>query len=58
MLCLKRRVNESIIIDGKIEIKVLLIKGGTVMLGIEAPKEVLVLRKELVEQEEADVAKD
>ena len=56
MLCLKRRVNESILIDGKIEIKVLLIKGGTVMLGIDAPKEIVVLRKELVEKEKADVA--
>ena len=51
MLCLKRRHEESIIIDGKIEINVLLIKGGTVMLGIDAPKEVLVLRKELVKEE-------
>ena len=57
MLCLKRRKEESIIIDGKIEIKILSIRCGMVMLGIDAPKEILVLRKELVEKEKADVTK-
>lgn len=47
MLVLTRRNGESIIIEGKIEIKVLKIKGSQVHLGIDAPREVTVHRKEV-----------
>lgn len=49
MLVLSRRSGESIIIDGKIEVKIITLKGGTVKVGIEAPREVPVHRKEIYE---------
>ncbi|ONI43725.1 carbon storage regulator [Candidatus Epulonipiscium fishelsonii] len=57
MLALTRKVNESIIINGNIEIKVISISDGRVKLGIEAPKEQSIYRKELYLQiEEANKA--
>lgn len=50
MLVLARRVNESLMIGDEIEVKLLSIDGDTVRLGIEAPKDVLILRKELYSQ--------
>lgn len=47
MLVLSRRMNETIVIDGQIEIEVLKIKGNTVRLGIKAPRNIKVLRGEL-----------
>ncbi len=47
MLVLSRRKDESIVIDGNIQIEVLRVKGNTVRLGIKAPREVKVLRGEL-----------
>lgn len=54
MLVLSRRTNESIIIDDKIEIKILKIEGGAVKVGIIAPKEIKVYRKEIYEAVKAD----
>ncbi|HCZ05920.1 MAG: carbon storage regulator [Thermotogota bacterium] len=54
MLVLSRRPNESIIIDDKIEIKILKIEGGAVKVGIIAPKEIKVYRKEIYEAVKAD----
>lgn len=47
MLALTRKINEAIIIDGNIEIKVLDIQGDKVKLGIAAPKEINIYREEL-----------
>ena len=47
MLVLSRKKDESIILDGQIEIQVLKIKGNTVRLGIKAPAHIKVLRGEL-----------
>lgn len=47
MLVLSRKTNQTIVIDGKIEIEVLRIKGNTVRLGIKAPSTIKVLRGEL-----------
>ena len=47
MLVLSRKKNESIVIDGNIEIEVLQVKGNTIRLGIKAPRDVRVLRGEL-----------
>lgn len=47
MLVLSRKQNESIIIDGNIEVVVLGMEGETVKLGIRAPKEIEIYRKEL-----------
>jgi carbon storage regulator len=48
MLVLSRKADESIIIDDRITIKILEVRGNQIRLGIEAPKEIPVLRKELI----------
>ncbi|MBZ7987592.1 carbon storage regulator CsrA [Campylobacter canadensis] len=48
MLIISRKIDSSLIIDGGIEIKILDIKGDNVKLGINAPKQTLVLREELI----------
>ena len=47
MLALTRKKEESIIIGDKIEIKILEIQGDKVKIGIEAPKNVTIYRKEI-----------
>ncbi|MCR4412960.1 MAG: carbon storage regulator CsrA [Thermoguttaceae bacterium] len=47
MLVFSRKKNEQIIIDGNIVITVVEIRGDKVRLGIEAPKEVPVHRREI-----------
>lgn len=47
MLVLSRRVNENIIISDNIVVEVLEIRHGTVKIGIQAPKEILIMRGEL-----------
>ena len=50
MLALSRKKNEALVINNNIEITVLQIKGEQVKLGISAPKEVPVYRKEVYVQ--------
>lgn len=50
MLALSRKKGEALIINNNIEITVLEIKGEQVKLGISAPKEVPVYRKEVYMQ--------
>ncbi|ACT04366.1 MULTISPECIES: carbon storage regulator CsrA [Paenibacillus] len=47
MLVLSRKTDESIMIGGNIEIVVLGVEGETVKLGIRAPKDIEIFRKEL-----------
>lgn len=47
MLVLSRKKNESIVIDEKIVITIVEIRGDKVRLGIDAPKEVPVHREEV-----------
>jgi carbon storage regulator len=47
MLVLSRKKNESIVIDDRIKIVVVEIRGDKVRLGVEAPKEVPVHRQEV-----------
>ena len=49
MLVLSRKTNESIVIDGNITVSVLRVDHDNVRLGIEAPLEIPVLRKEIYE---------
>lgn len=49
MLILSRKENEGICLGDGITVKVVSIAKGVVKLGIEAPKEVLILRSELAE---------
>ena len=50
MLALSRKKNEALIVNNNIEITVLEIKGEQVKIGISAPKEVPVYRKEVYAQ--------
>lgn len=50
MLVLTRKVSQSIMIGDEIEIVVLEVRGEQVRLGIRAPKQVEVHRKEVYEQ--------
>ena len=50
MLALARKVNESIILNDNIEVTVLEVKGDQVKIGINAPKDVPIYRKELFVQ--------
>jgi carbon storage regulator len=51
MLVLNRRREESIIIGGNIEIRILRLQGDRVRVGVDAPREVSVMRKELLDAE-------
>ena len=48
MLVLSRHQDEAIVIDGRIKITVVEIRGNKIRLGIEAPRDVAVWREELV----------
>ncbi|GKU76821.1 carbon storage regulator CsrA [Paenibacillus sp. L3-i20] len=47
MLVLTRKIGESILIGDNIELSILEVNGEVVKLGITAPKEIGILRKEL-----------
>ena len=50
MLILSRKPGESIVIDGRIIVKVVRLEGEMVKLGIEAPAEIAVHRQEVYEE--------
>lgn len=47
MLVLSRKKGESIIVDGNIEIKIIESEDGKVRIGIDAPKDIEIHRKEI-----------
>lgn len=47
MLMLSRKRREKLILDGRIVVTVISVRGNTVQLGIEAPPEVPVHREEV-----------
>ena len=57
MLVLSRKKNESIIINDNITVTIIEIRGDKVRLGIEAPKDVTVHRREVYEAIQAQNAK-
>ena len=50
MLILSRKSSESIVIDGRIRVKVIRVEGEAVKIGIEAPANVPVHRHEVYEE--------
>lgn len=48
MLVLSRKKGESIVISEEIEVTVLSVEGDTVKLGIKAPKQIEIFRKEIL----------
>jgi len=50
MLILSRHAGDSIVVDGRIIVKVVRVEGDTVKLGIEAPADVPVHRHEVYEE--------
>lgn len=58
MLVLTRKLQQSIMIGDDIEVVVLEVRGEQVRLGIKAPKDVVVHRKEIHEQIHRDAGND
>ena len=57
MLALSRKKNEALVINNNIEITILDIKGDQVKIGISAPKQIPIYRKEVyVQIQEANKA--
>lgn len=50
MLILNRKIGESIILGENVEVRILDIQDGKIKIGIEAPRDVAILRKEVYEQ--------
>lgn len=50
MLALSRKKNEAIIISNNVEVTILEVKGDQVKVGITAPKDVPIYRKEVYKQ--------
>ena len=49
MLILQRKAGESLLIGDEVEISVLSVEAGRVRLAIEAPKNISILRSELLD---------
>ena len=54
MLVLKRKAGESIIVADNIEIKIIEVEEGRIKIGIDAPKEVSILRKEVLDETKSE----
>ena len=54
MLVLKRKAGESIIVSDNIEIKIIEVEEGRIKIGIDAPKEVSIIRKEVLDETKSE----
>ncbi|MBR5422102.1 MAG: carbon storage regulator CsrA [Lachnospiraceae bacterium] len=50
MLALSRKKGEALVLNNNIELTILEVKGDQVKLGIKAPREIPIYRKEVYEQ--------
>jgi carbon storage regulator len=50
MLILSRKAGETVVIDGRIRVKVVRLEGDVVKIGIEAPSEISIHRQEIYEE--------
>jgi len=50
MLVLSRKAGQSILIGHNIEVKIIEVQGDQVRIGINAPRDVNILRKELMDE--------
>jgi carbon storage regulator len=50
MLVLTRKLNQTIVIQDNIRVKIVEIADGSVKIGIDAPKEILIYREEVFEE--------
>ena len=50
MLILSRKIGESVVIDGKVIVKIIRTDGDTVKVGIQAPSNIPVHRQEVYEE--------
>ena len=55
MLVLRRKVGESIVLAGVINISVLAVEGERVKIGISAPPDVTIVREELLRASMTDI---
>ena len=55
MLALARKVNQSIVIGNDVEVTILEIKGDQIKIGINAPKNVPIYRKEIYTQIQEEI---
>ena len=53
MLVLRRKKTETVVLDGRIRIKVLRISHNTISLGIEAPSDVSIWREEMKQADQS-----
>ncbi|HHU76372.1 MAG TPA: carbon storage regulator [Firmicutes bacterium] len=60
MLVLRRKIEEGILIDGRITVRILGIDGDSIKIGVDAPRDISIFRSEmgaLLEQNKATEAK-
>ena len=50
MLVLARKLDESIVIGDNIVVKIVAVENGVVKLGIDAPRDVSIIRDELIQE--------
>lgn len=50
MLVLSRKTSESVVIDGRIIVKIIRVDGEIVKLGVEAPADIPIYRQEIYEE--------